>query len=850
MAFGVAYAPWLTANDLMESLQVQPAGATAPTPSATSLATGTPTGDDSFAITLGRALASTPDSVQEGPSIGPKASPAPLRGKGTTRDNSDSASMAGIVLNCFVTNLVQPPPTVTPSGDAGEPTLSLPSPGAEATAVPAPSCAPSLSVSAGEASTITSTSVGMSTGTLSPSVGVAGIAALSTFPAWTGKDVRLLGTAKLAASRSTMRGEVSTQSNNFVLKTGQNQSDDSAAIQPVSTPAWFPGLQNASPLGQPVEPPVGVAQPESKVVVVQPGSKQAGTSSPGSAQEARPRQESQTSPDLTSAWPQRGQFEQAQAAPGPGSEAVESSAPLFPIDHPERAAYSTLPVKSAGADWQAASNPMPSSVPTEPSAPVTGPHASDSPTPFSATDYPEVPEYSSPLGNSTGADLQGSNPSLSISRVGQGPPRSAVEQHGSPMPASAIDSSERANISTLLGRFSGTEISVKVSGDESQQATAPVESATISTPVAAETLNSGPRTVAADAVQVPAAPRGEDLVTHVAKGAIHSTPVSGSVMTEAAWQKGNELESASANLPHSPSAGVGLPVSSWASANPPLSSPAIPAAAPQVDTKSRPAAPAAILPKDAAPEANGVQLIGEASSDSGGCAAHTTLADSSTGGKSGQQNGQTSRDNPASVNTIAPGLPNNPATDSTASLLATHAPNPPASPAHVSAPPAPPSSGQAPATLSAWQNYDGGAGSIVRSASLTGSANGAEMHVEFRTGALGPMEVHAVVSGGSVGAEIHVQGQEAHTLLAAGVPALERALGERNLRVENIAVYQDHAGGGTSGGEKQDQQSGSNPSAQHQVLLWGNPPQSSAAAGGSLDGEELANPAVGLSVRA
>jgi flagellar hook-length control protein FliK len=112
------------------------------------------------------------------------------------------------------------------------------------------------------------------------------------------------------------------------------------------------------------------------------------------------------------------------------------------------------------------------------------------------------------------------------------------------------------------------------------------------------------------------------------------------------------------------------------------------------------------------------------------------------------------------------------------------------------------------------------------------------------------MEVHAVVSGGSVGAEIHVQGQEAHTLLAAGVPALERALGERNLRVENIAVYQDHAGGGTSGGEKQDQQSGSNPSAQHQVLLWGNPPQSSAAAGGSLDGEELANPAVGLSVRA
>ena len=93
---------------------------------------------------------------------------------------------------------------------------------------------------------------------------------------------------------------------------------------------------------------------------------------------------------------------------------------------------------------------------------------------------------------------------------------------------------------------------------------------------------------------------------------------------------------------------------------------------------------------------------------------------------------------------------------------------------------------------------------MVRSASLSGSANGAEMHVEFRSGALGPLEVHAVVHDGSVGAEIHVQGQEAHTLLAAGLPSLERALGERNLRVENIAVYQDQAGAGMSGGGKQD----------------------------------------------
>jgi flagellar hook-length control protein FliK len=138
----------------------------------------------------------------------------------------------------------------------------------------------------------------------------------------------------------------------------------------------------------------------------------------------------------------------------------------------------------------------------------------------------------------------------------------------------------------------------------------------------------------------------------------------------------------------------------------------------------------------------------------------------------------------------------------------------------------------------------------VRSAALSGSANGAEMHVELRSNALGPMEVHAVLNGGSVGAEIHVQGQEAHTLLAAGLPSLERALGERNLRVENIAVYHDQAGGGMSGGEKQDQQSGSYPSAQHQTLPWDNPSQPSREASSSSEDEELANPTVGLSIRA
>jgi len=124
------------------------------------------------------------------------------------------------------------------------------------------------------------------------------------------------------------------------------------------------------------------------------------------------------------------------------------------------------------------------------------------------------------------------------------------------------------------------------------------------------------------------------------------------------------------------------------------------------------------------------------------------------------------------------------------------------------------------------------------------------MHVELRTGALGPLELHAVVHEGSVGAEIHVQGQEAHTLLAAGLPSLERALGERNLRVENISVYHDQSGGGASGGGKQDSHSGSPPSPQRQALPWDRPPQVSESAIGSLEDNELANPVAGLSVQA
>jgi flagellar hook-length control protein FliK len=160
-----------------------------------------------------------------------------------------------------------------------------------------------------------------------------------------------------------------------------------------------------------------------------------------------------------------------------------------------------------------------------------------------------------------------------------------------------------------------------------------------------------------------------------------------------------------------------------------------------------------------------------------------------------------------------------------------------------------PSSSQPSATLSAWQSYEGGAGNLVRSAQLNEISSGSEMHVELHSGSLGNVEVRAVVNENAVGAEIHVQGEAAHTLLAAGLPALEHALGERNMRVENISLYQD-AAGGMSGGENPNQHSGSYPTPQGQASAWIRSPQSSDAPSATWEEQESDTPATGLSVRA
>ena len=367
-------------------------------------------------------------------------------------------------------------------------------------------------------------------------------------------------------------------------------------------------------------------------------------------------------------------------------------------------------------------------------------------------------------------------------------------------------------VAPSVEHFAPAESSAKVSENEPIVSQAPGVSTKQSAPAAEGALHLGLHTVA-DSVSVSSVFKAEGVLNISARVSVHTAQAGSRVATEQALGPVNQ-----------------------------------PASAPPSITSSE--APAAPRPLYAAPQPAEVQTVGTSSTSKFQTPATVDLADSSTSGqaKSGQQSGP--KADATLTSGAAPTLTHTatPASELSVNVVAVHPPSVPAVHSNASPPQTFPSSNELPNTLSAWQNYDGGPGKIVRSASLTDSATGAEMHVELRSGTLGPLEVHAVLHEGSVGAEIHVQGQEAHTLLAAGLPSLERALGERNLRVENISVYQDQTGGGMSGGDKQNSHSGSSSSPQRQVTLWDSPPLPGNSE--TSEGEESANPAAGLSVQA
>jgi hypothetical protein len=101
-------------------------------------------------------------------------------------------------------------------------------------------------------------------------------------------------------------------------------------------------------------------------------------------------------------------------------------------------------------------------------------------------------------------------------------------------------------------------------------------------------------------------------------------------------------------------------------------------------------------------------------------------------------------------------------------------------------------------SASVFGGEPGNAGPAVSSARLTQQAGNAEMQVRLRSEALGPIDVHTTVKGSDIGASIRVEARDTQVMLANQLSQLERALNERNLRVEHLDVLQGSVSGGRS----------------------------------------------------
>jgi flagellar hook-length control protein FliK len=123
-------------------------------------------------------------------------------------------------------------------------------------------------------------------------------------------------------------------------------------------------------------------------------------------------------------------------------------------------------------------------------------------------------------------------------------------------------------------------------------------------------------------------------------------------------------------------------------------------------------------------------------------------------------------------------------------------------------PHAPPTA--SPSTLPPTQSADGPPNRLVDSAKLVEAAGRSEMRIAMDTERLGPVELRAHMVGDQVGAAITVEKRDAHSMLAVELPALQQALSDKQLRVEQVTLL--HASLGSAAGDagasqRQDQRS-------------------------------------------
>ncbi len=874
----------------MATIQIQTVGQAPVTSAGSMIAASTPMADDSFAVTLGRALENGSVIAQDGVFISPEL-PQNLNtdANANSGSGSDSGSMPGILLNCFADSLLQMSPSVTTSAPIPQVQQDFQNSQAELT-VPSAADAPYLPG-------IPQESTGNSTSDFAPASNAAAMPVRGTGRAHSapaGREFARRSTIAPAQNAQMLKpasrvkcGTAKADAQSPVTTPGQATGFGVASAQiPLVTSTSLPTIHSSSLPGTNYVQKSN-RQPEEEVSAPPAASNPGTGSSP--LQMAGPgilpisswwpqggsgASTNQTAPSaLGSNHQESSNFNQFTPSTGGSATSLEQQTHLAstpPVEMPkaptltanlnfnsgfssgnvpEASTASAPPDATFGVSTGASQSDKGLNAPAQ--TQISNPHPAQQPAPVQGAMFVQGPEGSPGLVQSIPpegrfdpapdqAEAQtegGQNPSMS-----NAPSTSRTQTSQT---AQVADSSEPAashasaftaptpptlgpRLQTLVETLPNAQASVQVTGNNLALTAALTNSVPATETVPAPAQSNAASRSSAPAALLQSVPKSGDLPTSPSRGSIHPGKDSNIPANDESWQQFTEPDVASARVLNSGTSTAAPQTESKSSQAPTANSPQQPAST-------------ELAPSSAASPAGPVESTNNSSSGNSQAAGQ---------GKAGPQGWPAPAENPPVASVAAPAQSNSPSASAGANPLSVTAPE--VSTTHSGAfTPSPQTQTptQPPATLAAWQNYDGGPGKIVQSASLNNSAAGAEMHLELRTSPLGPVEVHTVVHDGSVGAEIHVQGSEAHTLLTAGLPSLERALGERNLRVENLSVYQDSTGAGTTGGGAQDPHSGAHSSMQRQNFPWERSPQSNIPSSSSTEEEEPVISTTGLSVR-
>jgi hypothetical protein len=118
----------------------------------------------------------------------------------------------------------------------------------------------------------------------------------------------------------------------------------------------------------------------------------------------------------------------------------------------------------------------------------------------------------------------------------------------------------------------------------------------------------------------------------------------------------------------------------------------------------------------------------------------------------------------------------------------------------------------APHTAVVTYGADSASARFVTSAQLFAASSHSEMRVSLDSEKLGAIELRAHLSGDQIGAAILVEKREAHAALTVELPALQQALSEKQLRVDQISLLHGTLGAATGDAGASPRQDQPNPS--------------------------------------